>query len=159
MNKPQWRRDEMGYTAMNRVNGTHDEFSLDLDALLHPAQAFEHPDQVVNDPDLSLNEKRAILASWASDACAVEAAPSLRCAPGGHRPVPIDAILDALRSLDPMEREGDNSRGWLRRRFRRTSFGRRPAFDSSQDRTVSRCGRADQGARLQNRPPETGLIA
>ena len=43
---------------------------LDLDSILHPAQALEHPSQVVNDPNLTLNEKRAILASWASDACA-----------------------------------------------------------------------------------------
>jgi hypothetical protein len=50
------------------------EDACDLDALLHPAQAFEHPSDVVNDPDLTLNEKRAILASWASDACAMEAA-------------------------------------------------------------------------------------
>ena len=49
----------------------------DLHDLLHPAQAFEHPSNVVNDPDLTLNEKRAILASWASDACALEAAPVL----------------------------------------------------------------------------------
>lgn len=34
---------------------------LDLDKLLHPAQAFELPQQVVDDPDLTLNEKRAIL--------------------------------------------------------------------------------------------------
>ena len=54
------------------------EDACDLDALLHPAQAFEHPSDVVNDPDLTLNEKRAILASWASDACAIEAAPALR---------------------------------------------------------------------------------
>ena len=50
-------------------------FDVDLDALLHPAQAFEHPRDVIGDADLTLNEKRAILASWASDACAVEAAP------------------------------------------------------------------------------------
>jgi len=56
----------------------------DPDDLLHPAQAFEHPWYVVNDPDLTVNEKRAILASWASDACALEAAPHLRCAPGGN---------------------------------------------------------------------------
>jgi hypothetical protein len=73
--------------------------SYDLDALLHPAQAFDHPQDVVRDPDLSLNEKRAILASWASDACAVEAAPELRCAPG-KRPVRFDDVMDALRSLD-----------------------------------------------------------
>ncbi len=71
-----------------------------LDELLHPAQAFSHPSEVVSDPDLSLNEKRAILASWASDACAVEAAPGLRCPPGGKRPIDIDEILCALRSLD-----------------------------------------------------------
>src|SRR3954470_1084184 len=39
------------------------------------AQAFLHPAEVVNDPDLTLNEKGAILASWASDACAVESVP------------------------------------------------------------------------------------
>ena len=55
---------------------TSDEY--DLNQLLHPAQAFGHATEVVNDPDLTLNEKRAILASWASDACAVEAAPDLR---------------------------------------------------------------------------------
>jgi len=75
-------------------------FDLDLDALLHPAQAFAHPRDVVADADLTLNEKRAILASWASDACAVEAAPALRHLPGGDRPVPIDDILLALQQLD-----------------------------------------------------------
>jgi hypothetical protein len=43
--------------------------------------------KVVNDPDLTLNEKRAILASWASDACAIEAAPGLRRVPGSKSPV------------------------------------------------------------------------
>jgi hypothetical protein len=38
--------------------------TFDLDELLHPANAFGHPSEVVNDPDLTLNEKRAILASW-----------------------------------------------------------------------------------------------
>src|SRR6516165_9929538 len=52
-------------------------FDLNLDALLHPAQAFEHPRDVVKDPDLTLSEKRAILTSWASDARAVEAAAAL----------------------------------------------------------------------------------
>jgi hypothetical protein len=73
---------------------------LDLDALLHPAQAFEHPLKVVDDPDLTLAEKRAILASWASDACAVEAAPALRQPPGLGRAVQFDEIMDALRLLD-----------------------------------------------------------
>jgi len=74
-----------------------DNFSLD--ELLHPANAFRHPSEVVNDPDLTLNEKRAILASWASDACAIEAAPDLRVGPCGS-PVRFDEIMEALRALD-----------------------------------------------------------
>src|SRR6185312_267115 len=80
------------------MNGrSHGKF--ELDGLLHPAQAFGHPSEVVNDPDLTLNEKRAILASWASDACAVEATPGLRSAPRGST-VRFDDIMDALRTLD-----------------------------------------------------------
>jgi hypothetical protein len=73
--------------------------TFDLDTLLHPASAFVHPMDVVRDPDLTLNEKRAILASWASDACAVEAAPDLRANASG-RVVRWDDIMDALRILD-----------------------------------------------------------
>jgi len=65
----------------------------------YPAGTFAHPAEVVRDPDLTLNEKRAILASWASDACAVEAAPALRRVPGG-RLVTFDDVMDALRLLD-----------------------------------------------------------
>ena len=79
----------------------------DLDGLLHPAQAFEHPSNVVNDPDLTLNEKRAILASWASDACAIEAAPALRRAPGGQKPVRFDDVMEALRTLDKQAQHDD----------------------------------------------------
>ncbi len=92
----------------------------DLDALLQPARAFAHPRDVVADPDLTLNEKRAILASWASDACAVEAAPALRHAPGGQT-VSVDAILDALRDLDKASAETSGG-AWLRRATRRRSI-------------------------------------
>ena len=96
----------------------------DLDDLLHPAQAFEHPSEVVHDPDLTLNEKRAILASWASDACAVEAAPELRLSPAGP-PVRFDDIMDALHTLD---REAGAEAARYRRVVRRhTLFGRRRA--------------------------------
>jgi hypothetical protein len=90
--------------------------SYDLDDLLHPAQAFEHPRNVVADPDLTINEKRAILASWASDACAVEAAPALRCAPGGRAPVSVDEILEALRDLDRQARAAGTQPARSRRR-------------------------------------------
>src|SRR2546423_14605242 len=79
---------------------SHDDFDLDLNALLHPASAFDHPRDVVDDPDLTRHEKRAILSSWASDACAVASAPGLRQPPGARAAVTFDEIIDALRSLD-----------------------------------------------------------
>jgi hypothetical protein len=72
---------------------------LYLDALLHPARAYEHPRDVVTDDDLTLYEKRAILSSWASDACTVEDFPELREV-SGVAPVKFDDIMDALRELD-----------------------------------------------------------
>jgi hypothetical protein len=83
---------------MGRKPNRHD-LILDVDGLVHPSQVFDHPEDVVNDPDLSLNEKRAVLASWASDACAIEAAPALRKSPTG-RVVEFDEIMDAFRALD-----------------------------------------------------------
>ena len=100
--------------------------SFDLDDLLHPAQAFEHPRNVLADPDLTVNEKRAILASWASDACAVEAAPALRCAPGGRQPVSVDEILEALRDLDRQARASRAEPTRLRRRMRGSAGLLRP---------------------------------
>lgn len=91
----------------------HDD-GFDLDGLLHPAQAFEHPSRVVNDPDLTLNEKRAILAAWASDACAIEAAPALRCAPSGKRSVQFDDVMEALRTLDKQAQQGDTAARYRR---------------------------------------------
>ena len=106
--------------------GSHDDFELDLNALLHPASAFDHPRDVVNDPDLTRHEKRAILSSWASDACAVASAPGLRQPPGGRMPVTFDEIIDALRSLDDPDppRPGGKSmrlRPWRRRSGREGS--------------------------------------
>jgi len=77
----------------------HKDEILDFDALLHPWQAFAHPLDVVRDIDLTTSEKRAILASWASDACAVEAAPAFRIGASGNA-VSWDDIMDALRTLD-----------------------------------------------------------
>ena len=76
----------------------HERETFTLEELLHPASAFNHPSEVVEDPDLTVIEKRAMLASWASDACAVEAAPGLRVAKNGA--VKFDDIIDALKKLD-----------------------------------------------------------
>src|ERR1700752_2786441 len=86
---------------------------FELNRLLHPAGAFRTPMEVVNDPDMTTQEKRAILASWASDACAVEAAPDLRVAPRGAS-VRFDDIMDALRTLD-RQANGDKYRRVIRR--------------------------------------------
>jgi hypothetical protein len=94
---------------------------FDLNELLHPADAFEHPSEVVGDPDLTLSEKRAILSSWASDACALEAAPELREIPRG-KVVRFDDIMDALRSLDGSERQP--LKRYQKRVRRRDIFGR-----------------------------------
>lgn len=96
-------------------------FEFELDQILHPAAVFGHPRDVLNDPDLTKHEKRAILSSWASDACAVESAPGLRHPPGGRAPVSFDDIVDALRSLDddPPPRPGGLPMR-LRRRWRRS---------------------------------------
>jgi hypothetical protein len=97
--------------------------AFDLDSLLHPAQAFSHPSEVVKDPDLTLNEKRAILASWASDACAIEAAPALRKSPAGP-PVRFDDVMDALRALDRQANALAEAVGYRRAVRRRALFGR-----------------------------------
>ena len=78
---------------------------FDLNALLHPGAAFDHPRDVVDHPNLTPAEKRAILASWASDASAVASCPSLRAPACLSRPVTIDEILDALCELDGGPRE------------------------------------------------------
>jgi hypothetical protein len=72
----------------------------DLNALLHPVTAFDHPKDVVNHPDLTTAEKRAILASWASDASAIASCPAMRSPAGLKKPVSIDEILEALCELD-----------------------------------------------------------
>jgi hypothetical protein len=99
---------------------TDDTFSFD--ELLHPANAFGHPAEVAKDPDLTVSEKRAILAAWASDACAIEAAPDLRVGPQGT-PVRFDDIMEALRSLDRVA-GGDNYRRAVRRQRIFRSAGR-----------------------------------
>ncbi|MEH2543334.1 MULTISPECIES: hypothetical protein [unclassified Bradyrhizobium] len=73
---------------------------FDLNAVLHPATVFDHPRDVVADATLSLSEKRAILASWASDVAALTSNPALRELAGTRRLVTIDEVLEALSMLD-----------------------------------------------------------
>lgn len=68
--------------------------------LLHPTSHFEHPQDVLRAAHLSQQEKRAILASWASDQYAVESIPALRRYPGTAAAVTLADVMAALRSLD-----------------------------------------------------------
>ena len=101
-----------------------DSNRFNLDELLHPALAFSSPAEVVSDPDLTLQEKRAILSSWASDACAVEAMPEIRSHPSGST-ARFDEIISALRELD--RRRPDKSLERALKKTRRSAiFKRRP---------------------------------
>jgi hypothetical protein len=83
-----------------RPTTAFDDNVFDINALLHPGTVFDHPREVLADASLSVWEKRAILASWASDASAVASCPSLRAPASLKAPVTIDEILAALCELD-----------------------------------------------------------
>jgi len=64
------------------------------------------PDEVARHPQLEPEVKRAILASWASDAFAVRSHPTLRQPPELSEPIALDDVLGALKRLD-----GDDALG------------------------------------------------
>jgi hypothetical protein len=67
------------------------------------ASTFSHPREVLANPFLDALQKRCVLATWASDAFAVEGKPWLRQIPGSSRQIRIGDILAALRILDEDE--------------------------------------------------------
>jgi hypothetical protein len=71
--------------------------------LLHPAKHFNHPREVLAAENMGKQEKRAILASWASDMFAIESVPALRLYPGTAEAVSYDEIIKALKHLDEGE--------------------------------------------------------
>ena len=115
--------------AVNEIKLAPELLDVDFEKFLHPAQPYARPIEVLADPDLNPDEKREILAAWASDACAVEASPALRRAPGSAWIVRIDEILEALRALD--KQAGLRGASWARRQVRRKSI------EAFQNRTRS----------------------
>lgn len=84
---------------------------------------YLHPEDVTGDSNLALGEKRVILASWVSDARAVENAPKLRRLESGAV-VEVDAILQALGFLDELAADSGSERNppsLLSRRLRAIS--------------------------------------
>jgi hypothetical protein len=73
--------------------------SMGPTALMQGMQ-FRRPFDVVTAPFLSIDDKRAILAAWASDFYAVNSKPALRQLAGTPRPVSIDEVQSALTELD-----------------------------------------------------------
>lgn len=60
----------------------------------------ERPIDVVRATALSADDKRTILASWASDFYAIDSKPAFRHMPGTPKPVSIDEVQAALKELD-----------------------------------------------------------
>jgi hypothetical protein len=73
-----------------------------------PFWRFSYPHQVVGNPSMSPDEKRAILAAWASDEHAVESLPTLRHLPGTPFPVTFSSIMKARMQLDKIEGVDDD---------------------------------------------------
>ncbi len=59
------------------------------------ASTFNHPWEVLASPFLDVVQKRCVLATWASDAFAVEGKPWLRKIPGSTSEIRIGDILSA----------------------------------------------------------------
>ncbi len=86
--------------SVNPVTARPTSFEV-WQAVVAPGDVFRHPREVLAHPTLSRAQKRAVLASWASDAQTLENAPGLRCLPGCKaEPVSVDAVLAALAQLD-----------------------------------------------------------
>ena len=117
--------------SVNPKHATH--AGIDLVALLNPAEYFSSPRQVLKAPTLSPQEKRAILASWASDQYAVESVPALRELPGSHALVSVQDILAALKQLDApqVEIRGSWSLKWPRRMNRAGQHGLKAALQKN----------------------------
>ena len=68
--------------------------------ILRPHDHFHDPCDILSARHLSIQEKRAILASWASDLYAVESVPALRQPPGLDHPVRYADVIATLMQLD-----------------------------------------------------------
>jgi len=86
-------------TGSSYFNDTLPLESIQDESSSHVTANLMRPDEVVADPRLNRAEKRQLLASWASDARAVQDAPELRQLNNGAV-VRVRDIMRALKSLD-----------------------------------------------------------
>lgn len=76
---------------------------VDLRSHINMNAEYDSPHDVVSDVSLTTEQKRTLLASWASDANAVQNCPYLRAPTNLRRPVPVGVILNALKAIDESE--------------------------------------------------------
>lgn len=91
--------DEVGYYGHRIAAGRNNAMAMGP-AVLGQGMQFQRPIDVVRAPKLSLDDKRSILAAWASDFYAVDSKAALRHVPGTPQPVSIDEVHIGLRELD-----------------------------------------------------------
>ena len=77
-----------------------DRTANNVEPLFHPVSHYDSPEDVLHDARLSVDEKRVILSSWASDLYVVESHPTLREIPGIPHKLHLHDILTALKRLD-----------------------------------------------------------
>lgn len=71
-----------------------------LERWLRLGVGYQRPRDVLKDPALGLDDKRAVIASWASDASAVKEEPAKRWLLGTPAPVPLTEVREALQALE-----------------------------------------------------------
>lgn len=74
----------------------------EVNGVERPEAGCRQPDDVLNHPTMQADEKRALLASWVSDAHGIPDRPALRKLDNGAV-VALDDILRALKCLDDDE--------------------------------------------------------
>jgi hypothetical protein len=119
----------MTFSAMSQYDDIH------ANSLL--ASTFSHPREVLANPLLDVLQKRCILATWASDAFAVEGKPWLRQIPGSDRQVRIGDILAALRTLDGDDGPPPMRGGAVPIRFSRTRAVGQTAYEVKRQRMAA----------------------
>jgi hypothetical protein len=127
---------------MSGLHESQPEITLPADDLIsRKSLLFAHPSEVLSDQDLSIGDKRSLLASWISDAFAVENSPSLRQLASGAV-VCVDDIMDALKSLDEPHREA--------------AFTISQSFERRGSRPIARWRNTGRGDDDEPPPPAAG---
>ena len=107
--------------GLQRVNAGQPSIARPADdLLLQKSLVFVHPQEVLDDQELTFADKRSLLASWASDALALEDHPSFRQLTSGAV-VRVDDIMAALKSLDLYEPRHEAAVTWFQSFARRRS--------------------------------------